>query len=372
MSYKKQILILIIAISTFGCKIYNKPSALFTAKFQSELDNQINENIPGLIVSLISKEKKIAWSGASGYDDKLTKTKLLPNQTFRIASVTKSFVAATILRLWEDKKLQLEDPISIYISNDHIEILKKGSYNPDLITIHHLLTHSSGMADHTHSDNYETISLKNNHAWTRTEQLNHLVTYMKPVGELGKQFAYSDTGYILLGEIIEKITQKSLGTAIEEQLNFKKMGLKSTHFEDSKGEFNSNRIHQYYQNEDTYNINPTLDLFGGGGLLATTDDLCRFYQSLFENKVFRFETTLTKMLAPMTYSKKPALDYRIGIYQTEIEGLTAFTHAGFWGTQVVYIPSKKTCIAVNYSQYWNKRGNAPIIPIIVKLLDENL
>jgi len=359
----KYIFFLTINLSSIAFKL----SAQSNLNFQADLDSQINEKMPGVLVTVICKENQIDWSGASGYADKENKIKLLPYQTFRIASVTKTFVASTILRLWEEKKLKLEDPIIKYIRKEHSEILIKGGYAPEKITILHLLTHSSGMADHTQTEKYKIENLKKNHIWTRTEQLLELIGHTKPIGEIGKQFSYSDTGYILLGEIIENITQKSLGDAIEKLLNFNKLNLNSIHIEDEKGEFDTDRIHQYYMNgEDTYFINPTFDLYGGGGLLSTTHDLALFYQYLFENKVFRKKSTLKRMLTPIDYSIKQPLDYRMGIWETEIEGLKAFTHSGFWGTQVIYIPSIKTTMTANYSQWWSKKGSAPIIPIIVK------
>ena len=71
------------------------------------------------------------------------------------------------------------------------------------------------------------------------------------------------------------------------------------------------------------------------------------------------------MLSPVNYQSKQTLDYRIGIWETEIGGMLAYTHTGFWGTQVIYIPEIKTSIAVNYSQKWKTNSFAPIIPIIV-------
>ena len=59
--------------------------------------------------------------------------------------------------------------------------------------------------------------------------------------------------------------------------------------------------------------------------------------------------------------KQPGMDYRMGIFTTSVNGMEAFTHSGFWGTQVVYIPQINTSIATNYSQYWSSRGNAPVI-----------
>ncbi|MDX9694181.1 MAG: serine hydrolase domain-containing protein [Bacteroidales bacterium] len=339
-----------------------------TISFQKELDEQVNENMPGISVSVITNDKNfyINWNGASGLSDVENGVKLLPDQTFRIASVTKTFVAATILRLWEDGKIKLEDPISKYISEEHVSILKTGSYNPEEITVYHLLTHSSGLSDHTQSLKYEFDYLKLNHIWSRTEQLNDLVNYTKPVGKIGEKFSYSDTGYILLGEIIETITNKSLGEAIIEQLKLKKLGLSNIYMEDFKGDYSNKRIHQYIKNEDTYFINPSLDYYGGGGLLANSYDLSLFFQYLFEHKIFHNESTLSKMLSPVNYQSKQSLDYRVGIWETEINGMTAYTHTGFWGTQVIYIPEIKTSIAVNYSQKWKTKNFAPIIPIIVE------
>lgn len=351
-----------------NCKSKNGNQSEDAIAFQKELDAQVNEYNPGILISVITNDKNnyINWNGASGFSDIKNGEKLLPDQTFRIASVTKTFVAATILRLWEDGKLNLEDPISRYISKEHANILITGNYNTEEITIYHLLTHSSGLSDHTNSPKYKFDYLKLNHIWSRTEQLNDLVNFTEPIGRIGENFSYSDTGYILLGEIIETITNKSLGDAIIEQLKLKKIGLTNIYMEDIKGDYSGKRIHQYIDNEDTYYINPSLDYYGGGGLLANSNDLCLFYQYLFEHKIFRYKSTLNKMLSPVYYQNKQSLAYRIGIWETEINGMTAYTHTGFWGTQVIYIPEIKTSIAVNYSQKWKTNSFAPVIPVIVE------
>lgn len=359
---------LITLIVSMSCSTSVRNAAQDVLQFQSIVDSQIDENIPGILVTIISKEKNIDWSGASGYSDKLNETKLLQDQTFRIASVTKTFVAATILRLWEDGKLELEDPIAKYVSEEHIAILTNGGYNPQEITIYHLLTHSGGLSEHTQTEKYTIAYMKTNHIWTRTEQLNDLVTFTSPVGKPGEKFSYSDTGYILLGEIIESITRQPLGEALVEQLKLRKFGLNDIYMENVKGDFSSNRIHQYLENEDTYYINPSLDYYGGGGLLSTTRDLSLFYLYLFDNKIFNYKATLDKMLSSVNYSGEQALDYRMGIWKAEAGGMPVYTHTGFWGTQVVYIPDIKASIAVNYSQRWNNKGFAPIIPLIVEQL----
>ncbi|MBI9055132.1 MAG: beta-lactamase family protein [Bacteroidales bacterium] len=364
---KIQLITIIIALLGFGCNSHHSD---YSTLFQSHLDNELSENNPGIIVNVISPDKNICWNGASGLSDKITKNKLRPNQTFRIASVTKTYVAATILRLWEDKKLNLNDPIIKYISEKHIDILKKGGYDVDNIQIKHLLTHSSGLAEHTNSYKFKIDYMKKRHKWTRTEQINDLILYAKPVGAISKQFKYSDTGYILLGEIIEKVTRKSMGDAILEQLQLKKLGIKDTYMEDFNGDFTGKRIHQYLKNVDTYNFHPSLDYFGGGGLVSTTSDLSLFYQNLFQNKIFHNKATLNTMLTHIKYQKKQSLDYRMGIWKIEINGMEGYTHSGFWGTQVVYFPKIETIISTNYSQHWTGKDNAPIIPKILQIINE--
>lgn len=341
-------------------------------EFQAEIDKEVNDNMPGILIHIESPGRNISWSGASGFSDRGNRTKLNPDESFRIASVTKTFVASTILRLWEENKIMLEDPVSKYISVTHSEILKKGGYDVDKITIRHLLTHSSGLYDHAQSEEFmKRIFEEPDHVWTRTEQISKATEWGRPVGEIGERFSYADTGYILLGEIIEKITGKAMNDAIREVLELKRLGLNNTWIEGFRSPKKEKRIHQYFNGIDTYNFNASLDLYGGGGFLSTSSDLAKYFQKLFNNQVYRHESTLDTMLAPVHYREKPRMDYRKGMYMISINGMDVYTHTGFWGTQVIYIPLMNTTIAVNYSQRWNERGQAPVLDELITLLQKD-
>ncbi|MBK9389314.1 MAG: beta-lactamase family protein [Bacteroidetes bacterium] len=362
------VLVLFLAVSS-ASNIYSQQEIY--KEFQAAIDKEINENMPGLLIHIESPDRNISWSGAAGFSDKDKQIKMEPDQSFRIASVTKTFVASTILRLWEDKKLALEDPISKFISTEHAEILTNGGYDVNKITIRHLLTHSSGLFDHAQTEEFMKIVFsESQHAWTRTEQISKATEWGKPVGGIGERFSYADTGYILLGEIIEKLTGKSMNDGIREELDLKKLGLKNTWIEGLRPAKKENRIHQYFNGIDTYSFNPSLDMYGGGGFLSTSSDLAIYFQKLFNNQVYRQESTLDTMLAPVHYREKPRLDYRKGMYMISINGMDVYTHTGFWGTQVIYIPSMNTSIAVNYSQVWNKRGPATVLSEIITLLQK--
>jgi D-alanyl-D-alanine carboxypeptidase len=324
---------------------------------QNLLQGQLNPTIPGVLLHVESGKDGIHWSGAAGVSDRESGQLLLPDQTFRIASVTKTFVAASILRLWEEGKLRLEDPISKHLSPEHSQILSQ-DYDLENIPILQVLRHNAGFFDHTHAPVFfEKVLQPGGHEWTRTEQLKLCVEAGEPIGTPGEKFSYSDTGYIILGEIIENIHGKTLGLAIPEILDFEDLGLNHTAFEGLNPKVDQARIHQYLQGQDTYAFHPSMDYFGGGGLLSTTEDLSRYFLALFHGKVFKNPGTLEQMLQPVQYASTPMMDYRIGIYRIEINGVEAFAHAGFWGTQVVYFPSLDLAMATNYSQIW--QGSIP-------------
>lgn len=342
-------------------------SNAFGQDFQSILEKELSENLPGISVCIQSADEQFSWSGAAGFADQKSKSPLRPDQTFRIASVTKTYVAAGILRLMEEGKLNLEDPISKHIDPELSNILSE-DYDLDQITIRQTLRHSAGFFDHTNApDFFKTILEKPDHQWSRTSQIKLGVEQGEPVGSPGKQFSYSDMGYVILGEIIEKYTNKSLDAGLKELLDLEELGLERTDFEGEDELTDQLRIHQYFQGMDTYEWSPTMDYFGGGGFLSTTCELVDFFQVLFQGKVFENPETLDIMLEPVTYSEKARMDYQMGMYQVEINGMKAYTHSGFWGTQVLYFPEKKLFMAANYSSAW--RGGA-VAPVFEKLLEE--
>ncbi|TDQ15054.1 D-alanyl-D-alanine carboxypeptidase [Algoriphagus boseongensis] len=334
--------------------------------FQSILNSEINESNPGILFAIQSGDGSFSWSGASGLNNLEIGDSLKSNQTFRIASVTKTYVAASILRLKEIGILNLDDPISKHLSPMHAEILSQ-DYDLDQITIRQILRHSAGIFDHTNAPEFFEIVLQTpDHEWTRTEQLRMCVEKGEPIGPPGKQFSYSDTGYVILGELIEKYTGKSLDGGIKELLRLENLGLERTDFERIDPLTDQLRIHQYFQGRDTYTFSPTMDYFGGGGIVSNTQELVDFFQALFQGKIFEQSETLGQMLEPVSYTEKARMDYQMGMYRVKVNGMDAYCHSGFWGTQVIFIPELDLYMAANYSGGW--RGS--LAPIFGKILEE--
>ncbi len=273
-------------------------------------------------------------------------TKLTADHMFRIASITKSYTAATVLRLVEQRELRLDTPITDLIRPSFDTLLRNDGYDTDVITLKQVLSHTAGLYDHGQSSNYIQAILKTpNNVWTRSEQIQAAVKWGDPVGAPGEKFSYSDTGYLLLGNIIERTTAAKLPLAVREQLRLGEVGLSETMWErgDSVAVPEGRRAHQYMAGQDTYTWDPSVDLFGGGGIVATPRDVARYYDLLLGGKIFDQPKTLQTMLSA---EGLPAdSPYRLGIFEKDYGDAHVYEHSGFWGTLVFHEPSTGITIA---------------------------
>ena len=193
---------------------------------------------PGAAIHVEAPDLGLSWGGAAGVTDFASATSLTPHHPLRVASNTKTFVAAAILRLWEEGRLELDVPVTAYPPVDYIEMMQHGRYRPDSITVRHLLTHTSGLFDYGDSEAFgQRIEADLTHRWTRAEQLQGAMDWGRPYGTPGEVYRYADTGYILLGEILERLTDLSLAAALRQLINYDGLGLTSTWLESMEPAF---------------------------------------------------------------------------------------------------------------------------------------
>lgn len=302
--------------------------------------------LPGIVIAVRSRTLGRSWSVAAGFSDSARKIPLRPEQPMRIASNTKTYVAAALLRLIEDGRLALSDPLTKHLSPPLDQLLRRDGYDTDVITIEQVLSHRAGFNEHPAVPSYAArLRTDPRYRWTREEQLQWLVDSLNPVGPPGGQFRYSDSGYTILGAIIERYANQPLGPAVRRLLGFFTLGLHATWWEvmEPIPAAAAPRAHQYLAGFDSYDIDPSFDLYGGGGIVAPMSEVAEFLAALLEGRVFAAPATLTTMLAPRSTEMA---GYGLGIFGTNVRGLRGVGHSGFWGTSVMGFPEAGVTIAI--------------------------
>lgn len=371
---KPDLLLLFVLFSILGASCFrnvntNVSKSELETTFQLLLDEAVyasHESVPGVSMTVISPNIEIEWSGSSGYSDKNAEQELSADQPFRIASITKTFVAASILRLHEERKLSIDEPISKYISANHTQMLKDGGYEPNKMTIRQTLNHTSGLYDYAVGgvSYLETIKSNPGRRWTRTEQIELAMNTGDPIGHSGEKYRYSDTGYVLAGETIESAADTSLAYGLRSLLGFEELKLTSTWLETLE-EAPLNHpplVRRFIQRIDATAWDASIDLYGGGGLVSTTKDLATFMHALFKGKVFNKSETLSLMLsstafkADYDFEKDPYYeDYRLGLFNITLFGYEAFMHTGIWDSLLLHIPENNTTISINFTDGYSER-----------------
>jgi D-alanyl-D-alanine carboxypeptidase len=345
------------------------------AVFQSILDSiySNHEDAVGIMVHIEAPNKNISWSGAVGVSNKKTKTNLESDQPVLIASNTKTYVAVSVLKLIEQGELKLNDPIFKYISNASKIMLSNEGYDVYSITIKDLLSHTSGIFDYAETEAYFNEVLANpKREWSRIEQIKFAMEHGEPLGESGEVFAYSDTNYLLLTEVIESVTNKTFYKAIRELIGYTALHLNKTWFTTLESYPNNVKpmAYQYVSsaNINNYSISHTFDLYGGGGIASTPKDLALFFQNVFSNKVFQNEKTLQLLYTKANPKKDMEGDYYLGLTSVEYNNIKGYGHNGFWGTTAYYFPELNASLAVVVLEQDQKHLRVDLNKLLIKTL----
>lgn len=322
------------------------------SRLQAIVDSTLRARpeLNAISVHIEAPKRCLSWNGVAGVSDKATGAKLRPEQPVRMASNTKTYVAAAILRLVEDGKVRIDAPITAYLPAEYADALRSGGYDPAAITVRHLLHHTSGIFDYAMEESFgNTVFNDMSRRWTRMDQVRWAMEKGRPYGAPGTVYHYSDTGYILLGEILERVTGQGLAQALRQLLGFDRLKLTSTWLEtlEPAPAGVADRAHQYMGDLDIYAGDPSFDLYGGGGLVATPKDMAAFTRALLTGKVYRDPKTLDLMLSNPGITTER--DYRMGIYAMTLAGDTGFGHTGFWNTFSFHIPATDVTMASSIS-----------------------
>jgi CubicO group peptidase (beta-lactamase class C family) len=285
-------------------------------KLQAVLDAQIGkENIHNVVAAVQSHDQSIDFVGAAGIANPQTGAAMTPDTPYFIASVTKMYTAAIVMRLYEQKRVDLDAPISQYLPASltrGIHIYKGTDYS-DRIKVSELVNQSSGLADHEvdkpRGGKSVLDELKAGHDRSidtaeAIEIVRGLAPHFPP-GTRGKAY-YSNLNYRLLGAIIESVTGQSMAANFEQSI-FTPLGLRHTYLYDWTAPHTNEIPATIYlkgapANVPKYLASNTSD----GGLVSTASECVIFLRAFFEGGLFDkalFEQMMTwnSLFFPLRY-----------------------------------------------------------------------
>jgi CubicO group peptidase (beta-lactamase class C family) len=308
-------------------------------KLIDNLYSAVNTKVSPAVVVLVSKDGKVVYRKAFGYADIQKNIKATEESKFRIGSITKQFTAAAILKLQEENKLQITDKLSKYF--------------PDFpraneVTLHHLLTHTSGI--HSYTNKPEFIK-KVTKPVTNEELINFFKNDPYDFNP-GEEARYNNSGYFLLGYIIEKVSGKSYGAYLKHTF-FDPLGMNDTDVH-SRNLSLQNESKGHINNGGKYESAPDWDMTwagGAGALYSTVDDLYKWNEALYNGKVLS-DKSLSAALTPVKLNNGtvPAgFEYGYGLGLGKFRDIPTAQHGGGlhgFISQLSRYPDEKLTVAI--------------------------
>lgn len=290
------------------------PPESLQAQVDALLSPVFKAGTPGAAL-LVMKDGKPLLRKAYGTADLELGVPMTPEHVFRIGSLTKQFTAVAILMLMEQGKLALNDPLTKFLPDYPVQ--------GKTVTVEHLLTHTSGIKSVT--DIPEWIPLQR-----KDMTLTELIALFKDKPfdfEPGERWLYNNSGYVLLGAIIEKVAGTSYEAFLQKNI-FDPLGLKNTHY-DSATRIIHGRIPGYapgadsgFQNAEYLSMTQP---YAAGSLLSTVDDLAAWNEALLAGKLVRPET-LKRAWTPHRLADGTSTGYGYGWGIGRFENM--ITHSG--------------------------------------------
>jgi CubicO group peptidase (beta-lactamase class C family) len=289
---------------------------------------------------LVARDGEVLLSEGFGFANLEWQVPNMPTTKFRLGSITKQFTAAAILLLAERGKLSLEDPIE-----KHWPEAPAAWHS---VTIYHVLTHTGGIPNLTSFPEFTTFKLSPSPVEKTVALFKDRPLEFVP----GSQMRYSNSGYVLLGYLIERISGQSYAAFLRNNI-FEPLSMHDTGY-DAHAEIIERRAAGYSPSPNGFANSPYIDMTipgGAGGLYSTTEDLLRWTQGLFGGTLLT-GASLEKMTTPFKD------DYALGVASRERNGRKVISHDGGiegFNTSLMYYPAEKVTIVV----LGNVTGGAP-------------
>jgi CubicO group peptidase (beta-lactamase class C family) len=355
MRFRRPLLILVLAAQSLpgiscqsGATVNTKDQSGLEAKVDSIAEAALNKSmVPGLSVAVMRGPDVILAKGY-GFADVEKRVPATPSTIYQIGSISKQFTAAAIMRLVEQGRMRLDDPITKYLPDYPTQ--------GHTVLVRHLLHQTSGIKEFFTIQGYDEMDISPPEKHSRDDLIS---LFKKQPFQFapGERWAYSNSNYTLLGRIIETVSGKTYDQYLRESF-FAPLGLKATSQCDARltGDAHAKG---YFVKDGAVVIAPQVNMnmaIGDGGLCSTVLDLVKWKRALVNSGVVT-GSSYDKMISsePVRRGYKPA--YGFGLSLVGLDGLRRVAHngevGGFTGTLAHY-PDKDITIAVltNIGHIW--------------------
>jgi D-alanyl-D-alanine carboxypeptidase len=313
---------------------------------------------------------------ATGYSDRVKKTPMKPGDYLLAGSVGKTYVAAVALQFVKEGKIGLDDKVGKYLGDEEWFARLP---NAKEITVRQLMNHTSGLVRYEFNPNFVKDLLADPYKdWKPREQVAYLLDSKAPF-EAGKGWDYSDTNYIVLGIILEKVAGKKYYDLAKKRL-LKPLKLKHTKpqtspvieglvqgYAGSQNPFGGND--EMLDKNGKMSFNPQFE-WTGGGIVTTSEDLARWAKMMYEGRAFD-RTMLSEMLdgvpAPMLGKETK---YGLGVIIRPTSKGVTYGHSGFFPgyfTDMMYFPEEKIALAVQVNSSVPPDIGKPLGRVLVEM-----
>jgi CubicO group peptidase (beta-lactamase class C family) len=324
--------------------------------------------------ALVAENGKIIYKGAFGMANMEWGIPNTPDTRFRLGSITKQFTAMLILQLVEQGKVKLDAKLSDYLPEYRKDIGEK-------VTVHQLLTHTSGIPSYTGLPNFFQDVSRNPY---KVDDFVKKYASGDLEFEPGSKFAYNNSGYFLLGAIVEHVTGKSYETVLKERI-LDPVGMKNTGY-DHYDTILQKRAAGYAKTSDGYVNAPYLDMsipYAAGSLYSTVEDLFLWDQALYTNSLLT-EQSKTLMYKPFLQDYAYGWVVRNASFKENNLPIQVISHGGGingFATNISRYPNQKNLIVIldNTGQstgplaetigkiLYNQPYEMPKMPLVAKL-----
>ena len=385
MTMKKNVLtLLLLSIALFHSYAFQQ-NKLEATSFKQFVNTELNKlydsktDFGGATIGIVLPNGE-AHAFAIGNSNVAKKTPMKPNDRMLGGSTGKVFLSAALMQLVEKNKIQLDTKVSKYLG--HHQWYKR-IQNHESITIRNLMQHASGISRYVYNEQFQIDIHKDaDKQWTPKELLSYVFDE-KPLFKAGSEFAYSDTNYIILAMVLEKVTNTTMYDYIQKNItkpfNLKSITPQTTRkiegLVDGYNAKNDPLFPGDVIENGTYKYNVQFE-WAGGGFVMNPVDLAKAGKLVYEGKVF------SKSLLPEFFNgidaKRLGGTWGLGVHIRKNSMGTSYGHSGFFPgylTNMLYFPDAKFSIAFqvnttdpeNISLY---RKMFKLIPILKEYITE--